>query len=429
MTVNSISLMDIGKVSASHQNVKERDNLSFDKTFNNMNKKGNSLREKPVNKQKTNFYKQENKLVKINTVENDNTGKSTANISEIVNKVQDIIKEELGLTDEELSILLVENGLVPIDLLDKSNFLQLILSVNNLDDISEIFINDEISSSVLELINEYNLLVTDEVIDYISSDNLNVDIDIEQDINFNTALKDNEKNPKINLNDIKNVEDDSDENNINKEISGKQIGQVQIINETNSKEMDSKQDNESMTREQDTDNLWNNLVNNIAEKRTETVFEVSNTGETRLEMIDIVNQIVERIKVVIKPDVTSMELQLNPENLGKVNLTVAEKSGQMTASFIVENQAAKEAIESQINVLINNLNEQGLKVEEVEVTLASYEFFNNQNQETNDSQSGSKNSNKKFSLDNDITSISDITEEEVIDNYDGISGNNVNYKA
>lgn len=46
----------------------------------------------------------------------------------------------------------------------------------------------------------------------------------------------------------------------------------------------------------------------------------------------------------------------------------------LTASFITQTQAAKEAIESQIQVLKENLEAQGLKVEAVEVTVSNFGF-------------------------------------------------------
>jgi flagellar hook-length control protein FliK len=73
-------------------------------------------------------------------------------------------------------------------------------------------------------------------------------------------------------------------------------------------------------------------------------------------MKEIVNQIVDKIKVVIKPEATSMEIQLNPENLGKVNLSVISKNGQLTAHFTTESQAAKEALESQMQTLKETLS-------------------------------------------------------------------------
>ncbi|MBQ9767917.1 MAG: flagellar hook-length control protein FliK, partial [Lachnospiraceae bacterium] len=105
---------------------------------------------------------------------------------------------------------------------------------------------------------------------------------------------------------------------------------------------------------------------------------VSQTGEADLaaaaQVREIANQIMEQIKIVIKPDQTNMELQLNPEHLGRVNLTITEKEGMMTAQFTTQSEVAKEAIESQMAALRETLQNQGIKVESIEVTVSEFGF-------------------------------------------------------
>lgn len=107
----------------------------------------------------------------------------------------------------------------------------------------------------------------------------------------------------------------------------------------------------------------------VTENQVQTVVKTQQT-----DFDGIVRQIVEQIKVEIKPDVSSMELQLNPENLGKVNLHVASKEGVITAQFFVQNETVKTMIEGQLEVLRDAMNEQGVKVEAVEVTVETGQF-------------------------------------------------------
>ena len=95
----------------------------------------------------------------------------------------------------------------------------------------------------------------------------------------------------------------------------------------------------------------------------------------------IFNQILEGISANAGPETTSIELQLNPESLGRVSITVSTKDGVLTAQIAAQNQIAKEAIESQIAALKESFEEQGLKVEEVEITLASRQFDQNLDKE------------------------------------------------
>lgn len=125
-------------------------------------------------------------------------------------------------------------------------------------------------------------------------------------------------------------------------------------------------------------NLHQELLNNIGEVLEEQQ-GVSGSGLSER----IFGQILEGISANMGPDTTSIELQLNPESLGRVSITVSSKDGVLTAQIAAQNQVAKEAIESQIAALKQSFEEQGLRVEEVEITLASRQFDQNLDKEGN----------------------------------------------
>lgn len=107
---------------------------------------------------------------------------------------------------------------------------------------------------------------------------------------------------------------------------------------------------------------------------------------TAVNVADIIQQVSEFTRIMYRGEVTSMEMQLNPENLGKVYVQVSSKEGVITANIAAQNETVKEALESQVAVLKENMNQQGLKVEAVEVTIASHEFERNleENQQNQD---------------------------------------------
>ena len=101
-------------------------------------------------------------------------------------------------------------------------------------------------------------------------------------------------------------------------------------------------------------------------------------SRTTIDVQDIMNQITEFAKVNLSPENSSIEMQLNPENLGKVYLHIAAtKEGNITAELAVSSEAVKTALEAQIADLRTSLNQQGIKVDAVEVTIASHEFERN----------------------------------------------------
>ena len=108
---------------------------------------------------------------------------------------------------------------------------------------------------------------------------------------------------------------------------------------------------------------------------------VAGTGETvqtvqttYVDVQDILRQVSEFTRVTVTRNISTIEMQLNPEHLGKLFMQLSSKEGVITAQLVAQNEAVRQALESQMNVLKENMNEQGMKVEAVEVTVASHEF-------------------------------------------------------
>lgn len=118
----------------------------------------------------------------------------------------------------------------------------------------------------------------------------------------------------------------------------------------------------------------NNL--NTFTERMEAAFEertVMLQGETEVSMRDITEQVLDQVKVRVTSETTNLEIQLHPASLGRVNVQVsAAAQGVTTATLYVENEMAKQALESQMITLKQNFQEQGLKVDAVEVTVSNF---------------------------------------------------------
>lgn len=109
----------------------------------------------------------------------------------------------------------------------------------------------------------------------------------------------------------------------------------------------------------------------------QTVEVVQTVTQTQVDVENILRQISQMTKISVTQAQSSIEMQLNPENLGKVYLQVVSKEGAITAQIATQNEAVKQVLESQIAVLKENMNQQGMKVEAIEVTIASHEFEQN----------------------------------------------------
>ena len=95
---------------------------------------------------------------------------------------------------------------------------------------------------------------------------------------------------------------------------------------------------------------------------------------------DIMRQIMDYMRIQLKPDTSSLEMQLHPENLGSLHIQIAAKGGVVTANFIAQNEAVKAALESQMVQLKESFEQQGVKVEAIEVTVQSHAFERNLDQ-------------------------------------------------
>ncbi len=115
------------------------------------------------------------------------------------------------------------------------------------------------------------------------------------------------------------------------------------------------------------------------------------------------------------------QMQLNPENLGKVYVNISSKEGVIHAQLAASNEAVRAALETQVADLRQNLNQAGVKVDAVEVTVASHEFEKNleQNQESEkqqgerqQEQSGGRRRNLNLSSLDGLSGL--MTEEETL---------------
>lgn len=168
----------------------------------------------------------------------------------------------------------------------------------------------------------------------------------------------------------------------------------------------------------------------IAEVSFEQTAEVF-SEQTR----EIMDQIMDYMKIQLKPGMDQLEMQLHPESLGTVHIQLSSKGGEVTAQFHVQNETVKAAIESQMVSLQESLKEQGIKVEAVQVTVESHGFESNlwqgQEREENASSRESRKSPRRINL-NDLSGLNEeeASEEELLAaKMMEANGNTVDYTA
>lgn len=164
--------------------------------------------------------------------------------------------------------------------------------------------------------------------------------------------------------------------------------------------------------------LFQSVMEHMVQTATEQIESVQEKVEVARQVQEIVTQVVEQIKVVVTEDTSEMVIHLNPEHLGKVNLSVVAREGHITAQFVTETELARQALESQIQQLRDTLGEQGLKVDKVEVSVSDFSFTQGNSANAEEQKERQRNAHAKALHRNlnlaDINNISDMTEEELL---------------
>lgn len=154
------------------------------------------------------------------------------------------------------------------------------------------------------------------------------------------------------------------------------------------------------------------------------------------DTVQIMEQIVQQMRVTISNEITTMEMQMNPENLGKVYVNISSEEGVVNAQFHATNEVVKEALEAQVATLRESLNQAGVKVDAIEVTIASHEFERNleQNHQNPEEQMNAQETNEKKRRNLNLDSLDELTgmmteEEALVAQIMRDNGNSVDFTA
>ena len=321
------------------------------------------------------------------------------------NTVDNIIAktaEVLGISEDDLKEVLENLGLTAMDLANPQNVSMLVATVKADGDMMSL-VTDE---ALTELVSEINEVVTSTLEEV--SEELGIDIGeltakLEEAIETpkNDVVTEN-VTPAANTNteEVKAYDQEVKDFTAKEVVSDdKAVVTVATTNETDNTSddageslADSKNQNQSLTftkndkhesvkdnsvHNEAQANTFNANVNNLNPQEVSLAPLGENTQSLSSTQLDVINQINEYMKTQIKADMSTLEMQLNPANLGAVNVALSSKDGNVTAQFTTQSELVKAALESQIMILKENLEQAGVKVNAVEVSVESHAFERN----------------------------------------------------
>lgn len=367
------------------------------------------------------------------------TGKNSMNTSnaslsddtkQILRDIKDVFKDALGVSDDELNDAMSKLGMSLQDLLNPGKLANLLLNLTgNADSDISVVLTDSSFNDIFSKLNE----ISDAIMSLPADLTINISddangIDISEMLTDASAtnlkelqeLVNNGQDSKAGIEkiaiDLSGFQNDADAASANGISSGAQetnepsniIDSSEAVSEAVSDESalnafsDADENTDGSSDDsasgKSNDSLFENTVikpetiNTASNQTSQTSFQnVENQAVTQfrtlsnIDAADLINQIVSHARTTISDTVKSMEMELNPQSLGKMIMKVSEQAGTVSAHITVQNEDVKEALSNQMALLKTNLEAQGMKVDEVTVTADSHAFERNleEGQETN----------------------------------------------
>ena len=387
----------------------------FKDVINSLNDTGNTLTGAGQTRVNSDMLKDSIKN-SSSTVKNDNS-----NVDSLVEDIKNVVKDILDISDEDFEKIMAESGFAVVDLLNPQNVVSLIAQFKNTDTVS-IAVNEELSQMLTDINAGIN-----EVVNIFMKDNA---VSFDEVINLieNYAAPVTDGNQEVLQSTGQNVPD------VNRQDVTDESGKVidVIINDERpentgdfvkndiTSEDDHKEKNDNAGNKTNAEAVLDSLMSAVSDT-TVTAAD----GMDGINSVYVVRQIVDAVRVNLTEEVRTIEVALTPEHLGKVNITVASKNGILTASMVVQNEMVKNAIENQLTMLKTRFESQGIKVEHVEVTVASHEFDSDMQDVTDDRNNTKSGARRKSRGTDELTD----DKSDIIDEQNGFTESSINIKA
>lgn len=333
-------------------------------------------------------------------------------IAEVVNQIFTQTAEILEFSEEELQAMMEELDISPVDLLNPDSMVQLALAAGGEDSVISIVMNENIYDNLhdlvqvveeqLDVLTEQTGLTQNElttVLEQLSSMEEEAPLEQMPQLDEGLEMPENEmvtekmeplfekEQPETEVTQLTRTNDTITEENVLQKTVIQSPENDTYSSKENAGEKESTGQQSQMTPFQ---------------QHLETIQQDGSTAEVAADMTtdyaptpeNILKQLADYVKVQSGKELTEMEMQLHPASLGTVHISISNRGGTISAQITTQNETVKDAIESQIVNLKSNLEEQGVKVDVVEVSVASHQMEKNLEQGGKD-RKNQEESNKK----------------------------------
>ncbi|MBD5505832.1 MAG: hypothetical protein HDR09_19345 [Lachnospiraceae bacterium] len=343
------------------------------------------------------------------------TDQTAEEIEETAKELVQEIAKEMDVTPEEVEEAMAVLGLTAVQLFDTDNLKQLLLQITGSTDELSLVTDEALYGNLQNLLGavEESLGSLAEELG-MTEDEVNALMEQMIADAGETEAAEAEDVPKVNLEGMKDytvsvqkdgktvqvkvtVDDASGNKSVQEEVTDAPKTEVQAGHRTRER-------NASADSGKGDGSHAGNAFLQTLDKAMETgeTPEPVNVEYRSMQTEDIMNQIMDYMKINLKAESQEMELQLHPASLGTVGVQIAAKDGVITAHFTTQNEAVRAVIETQLIQLKNQFEEQGIKVDAVEVTVANHAYgqqFSQEHENTDGKQGKAQKSTRRINLD------------------------------
>ena len=342
--------------------------------------------------------------------------KSDEKVNDAVQNVKDTIKEELDVSDEDIAKAMEVLGITDNDLLSVVKVTELVSALTGADSIT-LITDDDMSGKLTSVLDAVNTAQED------IADMLNTDVDDAVLVVRTDAVVKKDTDETV----VKNTDSSiTDNQSVSETESLSDVLAAKVTAQGSSKHEESTGEHtgEHTGEQNHNTQSYGGVADSIIQSMKDSFADIVTEDTSRVSEADIVNQVIDQIKLSSGRELTSIEVMLNPERLGSVHVTVTAKNGILSAQIAAQNELVKTALENQVTALKENFQNQGIKVEAVEITVMTHQFEAGQNFGQNESErkQSEQKINKKLNLsdymddEDETVSTQDIRRKDSIQN-------------
>jgi len=307
-----------------------------------------------------------------------NSGNFISNSKEIILKLSEMLNEGKPISDNNINTI-INNLISKIEEQLKSNENSIIINLEPPELGKIIFnFNSEKQLSEMKIISDYEEIKT------LIQNNISK---LEQELNKKgieiknlniQKVEISKSNSEIVMKDSqKGIEEET--NNLFKKLSQPEIIKTQNneISTKRSKEFFTLLEKANSDEKPNTKSIVNNLFN--SEVKSEIITDKPKIDtENNLPAQKIIDSVIGKIKQTIIENKTQIEIKLVPESLGKLTVKIVSEEGKLSANIEVKNIEVKQVIDSGIQKIKENLGQNGIYVDQINVSLSDDNYKQHQ---------------------------------------------------